>query len=324
MSLIGVWELSNEGPKRIDESQVDFEKELEGWILRDPALVQAGLEIIAQQLVFDGGRCRLDLLALDTQGRWVVIEIKKEMLLRETITQVLDYTACLSTMSEEEVIEKINPRSIGKSQSLRELLSERDALDSLSPKNRELSMIIIGTGKVPGLDSMVSFLTERFSVPLSVITFNVFQSESGSQMLVRELNEPDIEKIVDVKKKQALTIDELINLASNNGIGDQFKRLIEVGTKYEFYPRLGKSSIMFAPPANRTRCLFTIWTTPGRQKVKTYIATSAFIEFFQLPSEKAKELLGEDGWRYMGDEEINKFSTTLSSILADKEETTYI
>lgn len=212
---------------------------------------------------------------MDPVGRWVVIEIKRGNLLRETVTQVIDYTASLSRMTEDEVLEKIDPTKMGHSKSLRELLEERDALDSLSPKNRNLAMIIVGTGQTPGLDGFVSFLTESYEVPLTLVTFNVFKTASGSQILVRKLTEPDIEYSVINKKQSYPSVEEHIKAAHNSGIGDAFQRLVEIGAQFNLYPRLWKTSIMFAPPTKRT-----IWTSPVNEKLKYILHHQQLLNIF--------------------------------------------
>ena len=97
MQKIGVWHLSGDRPRKLQESKIDFEQNLEEWIEADPELLQVGLTIVGKQIRVEGGR--LDLLAIDPQGRWVIIEIKREQLRRETIAQIIDYASCLATMS---------------------------------------------------------------------------------------------------------------------------------------------------------------------------------------------------------------------------------
>ena len=93
MDSIGLWQIANDGPTRLSPAPLDREKQLEDWIERDPALLERGLVIVARQLRLDGGP--LDLLALDPQGRCVLIEIKRERLRREVIAQTSDDASCL-------------------------------------------------------------------------------------------------------------------------------------------------------------------------------------------------------------------------------------
>ena len=72
---VGLWQIGENGPVKIRESQVNIEKDLEDWIEANPSLIRSDLKIVARQLLVEGGY--LDLLALDPQGRWVVVEIKR-------------------------------------------------------------------------------------------------------------------------------------------------------------------------------------------------------------------------------------------------------
>jgi RecB family endonuclease NucS len=78
MTKAASWIIEKQKISKLRESTVGIEKNLEIWIEEDPSLVQSGLTIVSRQLNVEGGR--LDLLALDPQGRWVVIEVKAGML----------------------------------------------------------------------------------------------------------------------------------------------------------------------------------------------------------------------------------------------------
>jgi hypothetical protein len=317
MNRLGVWGIQQGAPKRIDESIIDLEKQLEDWIEKDPALVQEGLVVISRQLIFDGAGCKLDLLALDPQGTWVIIEIKRGQVMRETIAQAIDYASCLAAMSEEEITRKIDTKKLGHTASLQEMLKERDALDSLNPQNRNIAMILVGTGRAPELERMVRYLAEKHDLPLSVVTFHVFNTDDAHQLLIREITEPEVISF----KSSSLgghTVEDVTKTATGNGIGDSFVTLYDLALRHGLYPRVWKTSIMFTPPANRTRCLFTVWNSPASGKVKLFVAASAFVEFFQLPRERANKLLGEDGWLYLDETEVEEFVKKMDSLFSER------
>ena len=70
---VAAWQIEPSGPVRTAPSQLALERLLEDWIEQDPALVAEGLRVV-RQLMAEAGR--IDLLAIDSAGRWVVIEIK--------------------------------------------------------------------------------------------------------------------------------------------------------------------------------------------------------------------------------------------------------
>ena len=83
MRELAVWSLEGEHadsdakqshPKRVGRSRIGLEKHFEDWIASDVTLIGDGLTLVGRQVLIDDGK--LDLLAIDSQDRWVVIEIK--------------------------------------------------------------------------------------------------------------------------------------------------------------------------------------------------------------------------------------------------------
>ena len=106
MPPIGLWAIGDNGPSKLLGSDVELEKQLEEWIERDSDLLEAGLVVVGRQIMLEAGP--LDLLAIDPQGRWVVIEIKRGAVRRDTIAQVLDYASCVASMPYQDLAGKIN------------------------------------------------------------------------------------------------------------------------------------------------------------------------------------------------------------------------
>ena len=72
-------------PKRVGRSHIGLERHLEDWIANDVTMIAEGLTLVGRQISIDDGR--LDLLAIDSQDRWVVIEIKPGVLDSSTLAQ---------------------------------------------------------------------------------------------------------------------------------------------------------------------------------------------------------------------------------------------
>ena len=81
-------------------------KHLQEWIADDPSVL--GEELLVIQKEFDGfadTKERLDLLALDKQGRLVVIENKLDDSGRDVTWQAIKYASYCSTLSKQDIIE---------------------------------------------------------------------------------------------------------------------------------------------------------------------------------------------------------------------------
>lgn len=49
MTAVAVWQVASDQPTRLEASQVDLEKDLEGWIETNSDLVRFGLKIIGKR-----------------------------------------------------------------------------------------------------------------------------------------------------------------------------------------------------------------------------------------------------------------------------------
>ena len=150
---IGTWAICENSPVRLGSASVEFERYLEDWIETEPNLLQSGIRIVARQLAVGAGI--IDLLAIDSQGRWIVIEIKRGQLERKTIAQVIDYASCISTMPSDELIEKTNSYLNPQGNSIQSLLEERSAEDVIEPGNRDIELVVVGIGKIAGSNSVL-------------------------------------------------------------------------------------------------------------------------------------------------------------------------
>ena len=313
MMRLGVWQMAGEGPQRLQSTEISLERDLEDWIERDPSLVQHGLTIIGRQIRTDSGP--LDLLALDPQGKWCVIEIKRGTLDRVTMAQVQDYAACLAEMTGEELKERIDPYLIPRGSDLRRLLSERDALDSLDPVERELVMFVVGTAQASGLDRMIRFLSDRQGVSITAILFSTFTTSAGEQILLREI--PDTEGTDRIDPQKTPSLEQLRSVAEEGKMGGVFDRLLEAGKCLGLYPRPWKTSVMMAPRNDRRRCLYVFWVKPGREGLKTYVEVPAFSEFYDVSEERAREVLGETGYQQIDEAGAEELASALQELLGD-------
>jgi hypothetical protein len=312
MTQIRAWHVTDAGPRNLTTAGIDLESQLEKWIEQDPGLLENGLSIVGRQIPLEAGP--LDLLALDPQGRWVVIELKRGILYRDALAQALDYAACVAAMPEEELTERVN-------EYLRRTQPERSAvLDAIRQgrdaegEPREVRVYLVGAGRDRGLDRVVDLLSGTYGVPISVVSYEVYKLPDGQQVLVRELTESETTHQEAVK--QALsTPEELCARADAAGIGPQFRAVLQAATRHGLYPRPFKRSLMFAPPSNHTRSLFTIWANaavPGEMWM--WLGPEAFAQFYPVTEvEVAAELGGRD-WRRLSEADVNAFVDGLNRL----------
>lgn len=257
-------------PQRLKPSHIELEQHLEDWIANDATLIGEGYTLVGRQVTIDDGR--LDLLAIDSQDRWVVIEIKPGRLDSGALGQALYYAASLARLDADELYEKLKAR-----------LGEFDDAEMLSGRvkqhlageaeEREIAVLLVGAGIHAGLERMNEFLA-RFGVPISVVSFEVFELEGGPRLLVREVID---EPVKPSAPKQRRTVEAIRAMASEAGVVEQFDRFVQMSVQAGLPVQPQAASVRIAPPQNRTRFLMYagpraganggelgIWASPGR------------------------------------------------------------
>jgi RecB family endonuclease NucS len=72
-----------------------YEQQVEDWVAAAPEMLGEPLLIIGRQVGLDSGRDFIDLLALDSDGSLVVIELKRDLIGGDADLQALRYAALI-------------------------------------------------------------------------------------------------------------------------------------------------------------------------------------------------------------------------------------
>ena len=166
--------------------QMPKELEFEELLVGHPEMLEPGLKLVGRQTPTQTGW--LDLLAVDTDGRLVVYELKRGTLVRDTVTQVLDYASGLDAMSIADLAEHITERSgndgIQGIDDFEQWYADNfggDDLSRLVPPR----MVLVGLGVDPVAERMARFISGG-AVDISVVTFHGF-GRDGERLLARQL-----------------------------------------------------------------------------------------------------------------------------------------
>lgn len=275
---------------------------------------------MGRQVRLDGGP--LDLLAIDLQERWVVIELKRERLYRAALAQALDYASSVAAMSGDELEDLLRPglSSLGDAEALSGAM--RQQMDS-EDGAREVAVLLAGVGVDAGLERIVDHLG-GYGVPISIVTFEVFEPDGGSRLLIREVAEEQAERRAPRPRR---TLDEIRQLATDAGVEEEFERLMRMGVEAGLVVRTFPRSINPVHPSNRTRRL--IYARPGEGGLHIQVHAPTFVDFFApLTEEDADAGVGADTRTlHFADAEldarldqIEAFLKTLPSASGDAEE----
>ena len=286
-------------PRRLERSQIELEQHLEDWIANDVTLIGEGFALVGRQVSIDDGR--LDLLAIDSQDRWVVIEIKPGRLDSGALGQALYYAASLARLDADELYEKLKSRlsEFGDAETLSERVKQQLAGE---PDEREIAVLLVGAGTHAGLERMNEFLA-RFGVPISVVSFEVFELEGGPRLLIREVVD---EPTKPAPQKRRYTVETIRGLAGEVGVREQFDHFVEMSEQAGLAVQPQRASVRIAPPANRTRFLMYAAPRAGANggELGIWVGPGRFAEWFTgIGEDEAATALGryEDGGYLAGE-----------------------
>lgn len=274
MADLGVWTVDGDKPQPVQSgTYVELEEKLEDWIVANPGLLPGDLQIVGRQVRLEGGV--LDLLALDWQRRWVVIELKRGNLRREVVAQAIDYAASIERLTSPELEEKLLPPH--------ESLADADAVSAAVQQQiqtevgnevRDVQVTVVGVGTDSGLERVADYLV-RFDVPLIVVSFRVFDREGGPHLLVRDV----IEESADVPTARATySLDAIRRSANEVGVGAQLDRIVAMSERAGLRIQPRKYAVRMAVPSDARHRL--IYARPEKNGLTVGVSPDKFAQFY--------------------------------------------
>lgn len=163
---------------------------------------------------------------------------------------------------------------------------------------------------------MLDFMSRKSQIPLTVVTFEVFQLENGQRILVREITEADISAIETKRKSERRTTDveKVCALADKNGVGQEFRFILAEARKMGLYSRPYVRSIMYTHPNQKSRMLFTVWA--HHKPLHVYIGYEAFVEYYPVSEAQVVEALSPTGNRKLDMEQAQQLMSGLERLLS--------
>ena len=203
------------------------ELEFEELLVRNPDMLEPGLTLVGRQTPTRTGW--LDLLAVDTDGRLVVYELKRGLLAREAVTQVLDYASDLDAMDTTDLTAHIDQRSgshgIARIEDFEQWYADNFGGDDLS-RLLPPRMVLVGLGVDPVAERMARFISGG-PVDISVVTFHGF-GRDGERLLARQI---EVKRGPEARRRRRSSVStaearqDLRDYLTNNGYEDLFDRV---------------------------------------------------------------------------------------------------
>ncbi len=171
-------------PARLKPGAIDLEQRLEDWLTGDIDIVASDILVISRQAHTAWGS-RLDLLAIDREGNLVIVELKRDQTLRDTVAQAIEYAAWAATLSYDQVRE-LASRHFGSEDALEDRFQERFGAELPETLNQAQRILVVAPTIDEVTETVVNYLAEAFKMPINAVGFDVF-GEPGNLTLVRQL-----------------------------------------------------------------------------------------------------------------------------------------
>ena len=185
---VGVWRVDSE-LQRISPVPLEFEARLQELLAQDIAIANPGWMVLGREVSTDFGG-RIDILAIDSSGSLIVIELKRDRTPRDIVAQVLDYGSWVTQLRPDQIggifsdyRTRFRPDDdqLSLDEAFRERFGQDHGLESLNT-NHEL--VVVAAELDPATERIVGYLSEAYNVGINVLFFQVF-ADGERQYLVR-------------------------------------------------------------------------------------------------------------------------------------------
>ncbi len=171
---MSLWRLNPDGSaSSVTEEGLAREEQIESAIESAPELLGMDLLIVGRQTLTPSGP--LDLLAIDADGRLVVVENKRDRTPRDVLAQTIDYAAWVATLTFAEV-----DRIYGEYQPATDANDLGTAFEDHFGEPLEAIadvplMVICASRLDDATERMIEFLSDAFAVPVNAVLFQPFE-----------------------------------------------------------------------------------------------------------------------------------------------------
>ena len=184
---LAVWRLDDESPVPIALTGMATEHQLQEIIASNVSIVGPDLMVIGREVPTAWGG-QIDILAIDSDGNLVVIELKRDRTPREVVAQILEYGSWVRHLTSETIAaEFINYQSkymqstppVGIDEALQTQFNRIP--EELNSYHR---LIIVASRLDPATERIVNYLREDYSANLDFVLFQAFE-DNGHSYLTR-------------------------------------------------------------------------------------------------------------------------------------------
>ncbi len=173
--------------------ELDFEKHLEGWLEKSP------WAITGEPIIWIGRQPKSpvedttifpDLVGIDKDGNFVIVELKKGRAPRDVVAQLMEYAAWANDLSDEDIIELadqyFSATHCNTVKSFDSLFIETFETDEMPAINQKMRLFIAAEEIPPQIARVCRFLRTAHGIDINCIQFSVYKTETGEMLVSSE------------------------------------------------------------------------------------------------------------------------------------------
>jgi hypothetical protein len=183
---VGIWRLGDK-VERLNFSAISSEERLEDILANDISILDPSLLIIGRQVPTSFGKF-IDLLAIDSDGKLIVIELKRNKTPREIVAQLLDYGSWVRNLQDEDIADiydtyqkKYHPQS--PLSSLNDTFCKRYGVkDMPEPLNDGHELLAVASELDESTERIINYLSDEYGAAINVAFFRFFKDGNNEYL----------------------------------------------------------------------------------------------------------------------------------------------
>jgi len=206
---VGVWQIIDNKAQKIDFSALEFESRLEDILTDDISIINPDILLIGRQVPTSYGKF-IDLLAIDTNGHLVVIELKRNRTPRDIIAQLLDYGSWVRDLEDDDIAgifseytRKHLPNCEGKS--LDQAFCEKFKINEMPESLNESHELVVVAGELDdSTERIINYLADEYGVAINAVFFRFFKNDEKEYLTRAWMIDPGQAEIIVEEKRVKL------------------------------------------------------------------------------------------------------------------------
>lgn len=178
---VAFWDITKGIIEKVEYDVIDSENKLEKVLKKDIKIISDDLMVIGNQIGTSYGKF-IDILAVNSEGKLSIIELKKNKTPRDVVAQTLDYASWVQNLSHKEILEIFKEYNNGLD--FEAAFFEKFKADPPEELNQEHDILIVSAELDGETERILNYLSDNYNVPINAVFFRYFERE-GKEYLSR-------------------------------------------------------------------------------------------------------------------------------------------